>query len=791
LPIRLYGVIPIGVEDPATHLEPVITMPDELEPGKEVTIKVSEKTKRKMTFTLAMVDEGLLDITKFKTPEPWKRFYAREALGVKTWDLYDDVMGAFGSRVERILSIGGDGENAKEDDPRANRFKPVVKFFGPITIDAGDDKEIKFTMPQYIGSVRTMVVAGYEGAYGNSEKATPVRKPLMVLATLPRVLGPEEKLKLPITLFTQIKSIKNVKIDIKASGPLSLPAGASRTVEMSPTGDLTVDFDLEVKSEIGIGKVVVTASSGKFSSSDEIEIEVRNPNPPVSQATDMMLEAGKSWSGAVTPIGIAGTNSAVLEVSTIPPINLGYRLYHLIQYPHGCIEQTTSSAFPQLYLDVVKELNDAEKARTKHNITQAIERLKMFITRDGGFGYWPGNEDSDSWGTTYAGHFLIEAESKGYYVPADMLKRWKKYQKTKAAEWRKADTKYYYNSEIMQAYRLYTLALAGSAELSAMNRLRETKDISVQSRWLLAAAYIKAGQPDAGKKMVENLTMDIKPYLEQGYSYGSDLRDKAIILETLVLLNERSKGMELVKVISNSLSNQGYWMSTQTTAFCLKSIGMFIGNEKRGELKFSYAYGSKTVNASTELPIAQVPLQINGAQKSSVKVTNEGKGTLFVRLIVTGTPARGQEQEQQNDLVLSVNYTDAKGKSIDVTQLEQGTEFVANVTVKNPGVRGYYQNMALTQIFPSGWEINNVRLTDDEGTANVDRGDYQDIRDDRVYTYFGLSAGTARTFKVMLTASYAGTYYLPAISCEAMYDHSIYGRTKGQPVVVTKAVGIQ
>ncbi len=792
LPIRLYGVVPIGIEDPSTHLEPLIRMPDELEPGKEVTIKVSEKTNRKMTFTLAMVDEGLLDITKFKTPEPWKRFYAREALGVKTWDLYDAVMGAFGSRVERLLSIGGDGESeAQDEDPRANRFKPVVKFFGPITIDAGDDAEIKFTMPQYIGSVRTMVVAGYEGAYGNAEKATPVRKPLMVLATLPRVLGPEEKLRLPITLFTQNKKIKNVKIDITVSGPLILPSGGSRTVEMPPSGDLTVDFELAVKSEAGIGKIVVTASSGSFEASDEIEIEVRNPNPPVSQATDMLLAAGKSWNGTVTPIGIAGTNAGILEVSTIPPINLGYRLYHLMEYPHGCIEQTTSAAFPQLYLDVVKELNESDKARIKYNITNAIERMKMFITRDGGFGYWPGNEESDSWGTTYAGHFLIEAESKGYYVPTDMMKRWKKYQRSKAMEWRRTDYKNYYNPEIIQAYRLYALALAGSPELSAMNRLRETNNISTQSLWLLAAAYIKAGQPEAGKKIVENLTMNIKPYLEQGYSYGSDLRDKAIILETLVLLNEKEKGMELVKQISNALSNQGYWMSTQTTAFCLKAIGMFIGTDKRDALKFSYSYGGKNIDAITELPIAQIPLAINGAQRSSIKFTNESKGSLFVRLVMTGTPARGQEQEQENNLVISVNYIDSKGKPIDPTQLEQGTEFMASVSVKNPGLRGNYQNLALTQIFPSGWEINNLRLTDDENIINTDRGNYQDIRDDRVYTYFDLGAGDVRTFKVLLTASYAGTYYLPAVSCETMYDHSIYARTKGQPVEVVKTAGAQ
>ena len=232
-------------------------------------------------------------------------------------------------------------------------------------------------------------------------------------------------------------------------------------------------------------------------------------------------------------------------------------------------------------------------------------------------------------------------------------------------------------------------------------------------------------------------------------------------------------------------------MSTQTTAFCLKAIGMFIGTDKRGELKFSYSYAGKNIDAMTELPIAQIPLAIQGAQMGSIKFTNESKGSLFVRLVVTGTPARGQEQEQENNLVISVSYTDTKGKPIDPVQLEQGTEFMASISIKNPGLRGNYQNLALTQIFPSGWEINNLRLTDDENTMNTDRGNYQDIRDDRVYTYFDLSAGSVRTFKVWLTASYAGTYYLPAVSCETMYDHSIYARTKGQPVEVVKAAGVQ
>jgi alpha-2-macroglobulin len=791
LPIRLYGVTAVRVEDPATHLDPVISMPDVLEPGDKVAIKVSEKSKRKMTYTLAMVDEGLLDLTRFKTPDAWSRFYAREALGVRSWDLYDDVMGAFGARIERLLAIGGDGElAAKDDDPRANRFKPVVKFFGPFTLEAGKTQTHEFIMPQYIGSVRTMVVAGYEGAYGKTEKATPVRKPLMVLATLPRVLGPDEKVKLPVTLFTQEKGINNVKVEVKVKGPVTIVGEASKSVTMSPSGDMTLDFDLSVQTSTGIAKVEVTASSGNYRSTDVIEIEVRNPNLPVTRITEQLLEAGKNWNGAIAPFGISGTNTAMLEVSSLPPINLGSRLRYLMQYPYGCIEQTTSSVFPQLFIDQVKVMSDEEKARIQRNVTAGIERIKSFVTRDGGFAYWPGGENSDGWGTSYAGHFLVESEAKGYFVPADLLKRWKKYQKSKALEWRRNNQ--YYNSDLMQAYRLYTLAIAGVPELGAMNRMREVVDIPSTAAWMLASAYAKAGQLDAAKKLVANLSSVVKPYRELSYTYGSEVRDKALILETLSLLGDRTKGFELLKEISATLSNENTWMSTQEVAFALKAAAAFAGQEKRGTIKFEYTLADgKSISASTELPIAQVPISIAGVKKSNIQIVNEGSGLLYARLILTGTPARGNEEDVESNLNVTVVYKDKAGNTVDPTSLQQGKEFIAEVTVVHPGVRSNYENMALAQVFPSGWEINNLRLGGDEASLATSSFTYQDIRDDRVYTYFDLRRNEKKIFRISLTASYAGSFYLPAVSCEAMYDRSIYARKKGQPVDVVKEAGVQ
>ena len=218
LPIRLYGVIPLMVENPKTKLHPEISMPEVLKPEENYTVKVNEAQGREMTYTLAVVDEGLLDLTRYTTPDIHGAFYAREALGVKTFDIFDDVIGAYSGSVDNIYEIGGGDAAAGAKNRKADRFKPVVTFLGPFHLKAGESKTHHLFMPNYVGSVKTMVVAGDNStsAYGNAEKVTPVRKPLMVLASLPRKLSPGEKVTLPVTVFAMEKQVKNVKVEVKA-----------------------------------------------------------------------------------------------------------------------------------------------------------------------------------------------------------------------------------------------------------------------------------------------------------------------------------------------------------------------------------------------------------------------------------------------------------------------------------------------------------------------------------------------------------------------------------------------
>ncbi|MCD8739879.1 MG2 domain-containing protein [Mucilaginibacter roseus] len=784
LPIRMYGAIGLQVEDPETILKPQIAMPDKIRPETESAITVSEASGKEMTYTVAIVDEGLLDITGFKTPDPHSAFYAKEALGVKTWDLFDYVIGAFGGGLERILSIGGDGTGSVNKNVSVNRFKPVVKFLGPFHLNAGEKQTQRFTLPQYIGSVRAMVIAGHAGGYGFAEKAVAVKKPLMIMATLPRVLAPQEQIQLPVTVFALEKNIKNVSVQVQSNAFSNLGGNNTRSLTFTKTGDQLVTFNLNVKDFVGIGKVRIVAKSGGETAAYDVELNVRNPNPPVTKIIEAELAPGKSWAAPYAALGMAGTNKATLEVSAIPALNLSKRLSYLIQYPHGCVEQTTSAVFPQLYLSQLQDLTDRQKAEVDRNIKSGINRLNGFRVNSGGLSYWPGYGDADDWGTNYAGHFMLAAQAKGYMLPVGFIEQWKKFQKQRALAWA-PDTRSFYGSDLIQAYRLYLLALAHSPELGAMNRLREFQYISVEAKWRLAAAYKLAGQTEVAMNLIKGLPTTIKPYNTMYGTYGSDLRDQAMILETLTLLGQQQRASGVMRAVAARLS-QDSWYSTQTTAYSLIAIAQYCGvNKNGGKMAFAYqGAGKGSINANSY--IWQGDAAPNGGK---VFVKNNGTNKLYVRLIQKGQPSSADNIDtyvNPDVLNMRVAYFTLAGKPVDPSKLKQGTDFVAQVTLRNPGKQGRYDNLALTQIFPSGWEILNSRMLNNDEAFKSSPSDYRDIRDDRVNTYIGLSEGQEVTYYVMLNAAYAGKYYMPATYCEAMYNTSINALIKGQWVEVYK-----
>lgn len=785
LPIRMYGAIPLIIEDPETILKPVIKMADKIKPETENTITVSEQNGKAMTYTIALVDEGLLDLTRFKTPDPHAVFYAREGLGVKTWDLFDYVLGAWGGNLERILSIGGDGNINRNLSPaKANRFVPVVKYLGPFAIGKGGSQTHKFKLPQYIGAVRAMVIAGQDGAYGSAEKSVQVKKPLMVLATLPRVIGPGESFTLPVTVFATENNLKNVTVQLQTQN-LQIAGSKTKQLNYKQPGEQMTYFEVTVPQLTGIAKVKIVAQSSAEKAVYDLELDIRNPNPYVTNVVSAVIEPGQSWSGNYSPIGTPGTNSGSLELSSIPPINLKKRLSYLMQYPHGCVEQTTSAVFPQLFLNKLTQLSEKEKGQTDRNIKAGINRLRSFQTTDGGLAYWPGNPSADEWGTNYGGHFLVEAQNSGYTIPVGILDELLRYLKGKASNWVPNSTNFY-GGDLSQAYRLYVLALARKPEIAAMNRLRAFEYLSASAKWRLAAAYQLAGQASAANSLIKGLDVAVKPYIQLGGTYGSGVRDEAMIMETLTLMGQKGKAGQLLQTIAAKLGKDD-WYSTQTTAYSLLSIAKFCGqNASSAKLSYTYLADGKKGSFTGNQYITNTQLTFKG---NKATVTNTGNTILFARLILDGQPATGQNNFQPSNpdiLDLNISYKLLNGKEIDPTTLKQGLDFYAEVTVKNPGRMGFYEQMALTQIFPSGWEIINTRVNDNESIIASSPYTYRDIRDDRVFTYFNLRENETVSYKVLLNASYIGKYYLSAIQCEAMYNNTISATANGKWVEVTR-----
>lgn len=785
LPIRLYGVVPFTVTSPESHLHPVIQTAAELKPESKYTVTVSEKHGREMAYTLAIVDEGLLDLTHFQTPEPWKAFNAREALGVHTWDLYNYVVGAYGGRIEQLFSIGGDDALNKGPKAIVNRFRPVVQFDGPFLLKKGEKERHTYEMPNYNGRVKIMVVAGDGKAYGHADRTVLVRKPVMLLGTLPRVIGIGEEMAVPATVFATEDGVGRVNVSITCSSNMEVVGAAAQSLDFEQKGDKQAVFRIRVKDKPGTGRVTITAAGKGDRSVYATDIAIRSVRTPQLKVLSATLESSRAWKQTVALPGVAGTNRLALEVSDVQPMELTSRLDYLIGYPHGCLEQIISKGFPQLYVSEFVSLSGEQKATVEASVKEVIRRLRSYQTVNGSFSYWPGETSSNAWGTVYAADFLLAAEAKGYLVPESLKKNALNDLRLIARNWKPEKSPRLAAEEMIQAYRLYVLAVAQMPEMGAMNRLKEDASLSTMSRWLLASAYALVGRKDVAEALIEKTVAVAPGEYEYALTFGSEVRDKAIRLITLCLLDKGQEAAVLANEISHTLSS-GEWLSTQSTAFALVAVSAYLEQYKVAEtMQFTYTCAGKTQLVETSKNIWMQTLLEKADSTATLEVTNTGPSTLFLRVLAEGIPAQGKEEAYAHGISLAVSYVDMNGQPLSVADLAGGTNFVAIATVKNPSARDY-NYLVLTEIFPAGWEILNTRfLNDTTANSNTFGVNYQDIRDDRVYSYIdALPAGRQVTVKMNVCAVYAGRFYLPPVSCEAMYNHQVRANTKGEYVTV-------
>jgi uncharacterized protein YfaS (alpha-2-macroglobulin family) len=594
----------------------------------------------------------------------------------------------------------------------------------------------------------------------------------MVFGTIPRTLSPGDEAEIPVAVNSYTGGKRTVRVSLAVEG-LALEAGGAQTLSFEKPGEQMIRYRVKAPSLPGKARLTLRAESTGLRSSVQVtDLEVRSTVIPVTKAASRLVSAGERWMDMIRLPGKPGTNTGVMEFSRLPPLNLEERLGYLIAYPHGCIEQTTSSVFPQLYLDKLLSLDPGRVAQIRSNVTAGIERLGSFQIGGGGFSYWPGDGTPNDWGTSYAGHFLLEARRAGYVVPAALIRQWTGFQKEQAGRW-SART----GSAMEQAYRLYTLALAGEADLGSMNRLREQRNLDTAAAWRLAAAYWYGGQRDTARSMVRELETSVPEYRELSGTFGSALRDRAMILETLVLLGDTEKTRPLFEELSGDLSSDA-WLSTQETAYALIAMTPYMqGSAGTDELTVDYTLEGKTATVTFRTPVIQCDLGSLAGASTVFAARNHNAVPLYVRVVAKGLPEEGAEPAVSEGLSLQVEYRDAGGNLTSPEALKPGDDMEVRVTVRN-GLRQKVPEVALVHPIPASWELINSRLAgDDSGASSSFK--YQDIRDDRVMTYFDLERGGSKTISFRVNKTYGGTYYRPAIHAYAMYDESIRALVPG------------
>lgn len=774
LPIRLYGVRPIMVDNEDARLLPEITAPSVIRPQEEFTVKVKEEKGRSMNYTLAIVDEGLLSLTSFRTPDPYNEFYSREALGVKTWDLYDEIIGAFSGRFSPMFSVGGDDyvEGAKNRD---NKFEPMVRFYGPFTLKKGRTDEHKITLPTYIGSVRIMVVAsGNETSgkksYGNASKEVPVRSPLMLLSSAPETIGIDESLCIPVNVFSLGEGIKDVKVRMTLDGDAATISGNNeKDVYFASEGDKIVRFDLKTADKQGKIKLAIEAegtdaSGKKHKAAEYLEINVKNPNPPVIETSSGILEPGENRKFSYQPFPEIEDNWAKLIVSSFPTINADACFEYLKYSNYYCTGQNIMRGLILLHINDF--LDEKEQEAVKELIPEILKELYTRQLPDGGFSYWNDNY-ANEWITSMAGQLFTDAKAEGYTVNEGVYNKWKRFQKNCVRNYR-PNSKVYLG-DLTQAYRLYTLALASAPELGSMNRMKEGDTLSNQARWRLAAAYAVSGKKEIANSLIKGVGI--------GYS-GTSTRDLAMYLETMILVDDLSGANEIAGKISSIFSDHYFIM--EETAFAAIAMDRLADKANTGTLEAELKVdGGETENIKKATATYVKELEADG---NCVEITNRSEKAIYCSLITSRISENVEASSEK--ITIKVDYLNADGNVISPYSMKQGDDIYMRVAVTNSGNPSDYNDVALTITAPSGWEIFNERLYDenDGGTFHHEK----DVRDNRIIYYFDATNNTRFTFTDRFRIVYEGSFILPAVKCESLTDPSVHANTASARISVTR-----
>ena len=793
-PLRLYGTAPIKIEDENTKLDIKIEAPESVRPNEKFKIKISNDKKKKMNYTIAVVDEGLLDITMFRTPDPWKYFYQKLASTLNIYDNYSEIMDKPYGKIHQILKVGGDYDAADMAERKkrqknlgfddVDRFKPVSLFQGVLTTDETGEAEVEFDMPNYMGSVRIMVIGATDNAYASADKEMFVKAPIVVQQDLPRTLKVGDRFSFPINVFALEDNVGEIEVTYSFRGRTQ-----SQKVTLAKDEKKTLYFTDSVDPAVGTDKITITAKCNAYNHEETVGIAINSNSVPIYVSKDAILKNNESIDFVQNQDYIRGTVDSVVTVSSRPLLGLDHQLQYLIRYPYGCVEQTTSAAFPQMFLDKVMTKQNYNKELALQNVNAAIGRLSKFQLNNGSFAYWPGQKETYHWATNYVGHFLILARKNGYYVPDTMYNNMIGYIDKLVRAGYKDD-----KNSVYQSYGIYLLALSGNPNLSEMNYIQTNHlaNLSEQSKMYLAAAYKLAGDDKSAQDIAKSVDKN-KMFGDDSnykYTYGSRLREMAVYLDCYFTVYG-NVDEEVYKILVETLRSNS-WYSTQTISYSMIALANIIQTNEDKPIKITVDIDGdiKEYEGKSKHQIT-IPENVK-----NIRVASNNENNVYVNYFWEGSPINSTVEDYSDILQLNRKFYDKNGTPIEnPITAKTGDSFWMEVIVSSGQNNVAIDNVAINQILPTGWEIENLRVTNtpypkwiQEITAKKGtRIAYEDIRDDRImwfFDYYNNYNHDGHSFFVKINVVTKGNFDFPGAKVEAMYDNNYKAYLNGFKVEV-------
>jgi uncharacterized protein YfaS (alpha-2-macroglobulin family) len=778
-----HGLKSVKVDDLKRKLPIVITAQSKVRSQTRQTVEV--KTTPHTELTVAVVDEGILQIKNSATPDIYKYFYQKRALGTRSFDLYPLLLPEIA--LNNVSKTGGDAGLSKRVNPLANgRAELVAKWSGIIKTDASGKAKFEYEIPEFLGKLRVMVVAYDEEKMGSAEQEITVSDPISMSVGMPLFLSPNDKLKVPVTFFNTTELSQTIKISASTEGKISAGTLSVQELTLAPNQERFIEIEIKTAQEIGLGKLKVQADNGKEKFSKTTEISVRPAGSLHKSGVSGILVKDKEVTFIAPETYMKGTLSSKVFISPTPIVQFGHRLRNLLEYPYGCTEQVISRAFAQLYFeDLATVLNDDQsltesgvsERNPRHNVQSAIEKLQEMQMYNGAVPYWPGREDPQWWVTAYALHFVIEAEKAGYEVPKSLVEELKRYLVFQAGvEENKKETYYVTVNNKREkrerirpelAYSLYVLSLTDDPYLAGMNELKaEFTSLPQDLKFLLACSYMQIGDERSFRALLP------KSYIREKYdplltgSFSSPVRNMALVLNALIESDPANNQIvALTQSVNGVLSNKNNYLNTQELAFSLLAMGKTM-QQNKSEGQANVLYENKVIKSISKqgewIELTQYPkgIKISGDQ-------------MYYYQVNEGIPLQSTTTIEDKGLVARRAYFTRDGVQIKNSTIKQNQLVVVRLTLKS-GAEVPYQvdNVVLTDILPAGLEIENPRLVGDRDMTwinNAAEPDFLDIRDDRIH--FFVSATTEPKYYYYLARAVTqGAFIQGSVSADAMYN---------------------